>query len=649
MGRKIAVAALVVALAGVAAWIGGAFDPDPVTLPPGPRAPERPPVAAPEPGPAPEKAGPAIGAVRFDGTQAREENAPTDIPQGASGGFQLTGLVLAAERPLAGATVDLLEDNAGVSGMVQLGDVKGTVTTGADGSFAFEDLFPGEKYCLRAAHPEWCVGRATGIDAAVRGSLKQVIRLEGGVTLTGQVRTKEGRPLDGAEVGVFDAMVQAFDPENQIERRGKSRADGTYEVKGLARGIKRVLVVCEGFASESMPTLRIDGDKGGVDFALAPGRTITGTVVEEGTNARVKGARVAVRQLTDPDPSRRVLAQVVAVRSGDSGEFALPGLVEGSYELWSTAPGFLDGARTTLASGSTGVAVVLRPAARIEGRVLDAATGAPVTPSTVILTGSPDFVFAAKGRLCRVRDAEARFLVTGLQAGKHYLVARAEGYAETVHGPLEVGDGQVLRGVALRVGRGATLRGQVVDPAGKGVEKVRVSAMRQVRPAGNAPDFLLPMLQSQAQSIASLTGADGRYEIAGLREGNWQVVVNHPRFATDRTFPVSLAADQVRDMETITVSEGGTLQGMVRTADGRPDGRARLVVQHHLVKEIKRETATLSDGTFLLEGLPAGDYRITVQQREGTPSLGDILLAGAPGQPPKLHTVRPGESTSVDL
>jgi hypothetical protein len=324
------------------------------------------------------------------------------------------------------------------------------------------------------------------------------------------------------------------------------------------------------------------------------------------------------------------------------------GLTPGSYEIWVTAPGYLDSPRTTVVAGSTQVSLSLRPAARIEGNIVDAKSGEPVSRASLILTGNPELVIGGRGRMTRVRSAHGDFAFPGVPPGNHFLVVRADGFAETVHGPLSVSAGQVLDGVEIRLGRGATIRGQVVDSIGKGIEGCKVTLVRQMKVADGTADFLRPMLQANAPVLHSTSDSDGRYELGGLREGNWQLQVTHERFATDRTLAVFLAKDEDRKVETIALLEGATLKGTVKSADGRPDGRARLLVQNIRFPDIRREVATSQDGTYEVIGLPAGDYRITMQQREGGVAFGDLLLSARP-EGAKIWTLRPGETVIADL
>lgn len=120
--------------------------------------------------------------------------------------------------------------------------------------------------------------------------------------------------------------------------------------------------------------------------------------------------------------------------------------------------------------------------ARISGRVVAADTGTPLRRAQVRI-GSPDV------RVNRTvgTDAEGRFEVADLPAGRYSLMVTRDGYVSLQFGqqrpfepgrPLELTNGQVVERVDFALPRGSVISGRVTDELGEPVSGVRMQAVR---------------------------------------------------------------------------------------------------------------------------------------------------------------------------
>jgi Carboxypeptidase regulatory-like domain len=188
---------------------------------------------------------------------------------------------------------------------------------------------------------------------------------------------------------------------------------------------------------------------------------------------------------------------------------------------------------------------------------------------------------------------------------------------------------------------GGVISGMVTDPGGQPVEGVEVYATlhaglsvrkknyrlsnipdkyrQQVRiPAEKYSDLLLEVDEKDSP-FKSTTDYTGRYELAGLPRDHYDIRSETPRFAPAMLLdvtPGNINAD-------ISLSPGGTITGIVTSRAGEPlpgvdievlykywiaVGEVRGRMRYRLGSSNSRHIATQSDGGYLLDRLPAGEY-----------------------------------------
>jgi hypothetical protein len=188
--------------------------------------------------------------------------------------------------------------------------------------------------------------------------------------------------------------------------------------------------------------------------------------------------------------------------------------------------------------------------ALVLGQIVDADTGKPVSAATVILTlGIPStgYANAAENILFPqtppgaapptrvVVGSDGRFVFRDLAKGRYGLAVSAAGYVPGVYGQaraggsslvLELGDGEKLRDVTIRLWKPAVLNGIVVDESGDPVVGMTVRAMRRTI-AGGKPRWTF--------GSSAFTDDRGAYRIANLIPGDYIVGV----VSTQTTTPTS--------------------------------------------------------------------------------------------------------------
>jgi hypothetical protein len=250
-----------------------------------------------------------------------------------------------------------------------------------------------------------------------------------------------------------------------------------------------------------------------------------------------------------------------------------------------------------VAAGSRNVDFVLEDQATVEGRVIDARTGRPITTFQLgYFNGISDHMSPQMFQNATTYfDENGNFMLTKVNAGDVTVFGRAEGYAPGTDAVSNVRPGEVVTGVEIRLEAGAAVRGVVVDSGG-----VPVSGA-QVFP-GEVPQDQW----SRENSGGTTTDSNGIFELTSLAPDVARIGAYHSKYPPS-SVDVSLAAGQTTQVEII-LTDGGSIEGTVRlggkpiTAQvyaGRSDGSQG------------QNAATDANGVYTLGGLAEGEYHIS--------------------------------------
>ena len=158
------------------------------------------------------------------------------------------------------------------------------------------------------------------------------------------------------------------------------------------------------------------------------------------------------------------------------------------------------------------------PAGLISGRVVTADTGRPVKRARVLATAAE----LPQGRAALTDDSGA-FEITDLPAGRYTLNASKTGFVSLSYGqrrplqagtPLQLADGQQLKGVEFRLPRGGAISGHIFDEDGEPMPGAMVRVMRYQYLQGDRR--LMPVGADQ-------TDDRGQYRVWGLNPGEYYV------------------------------------------------------------------------------------------------------------------------------
>ena len=264
------------------------------------------------------------------------------------------------------------------------------------------------------------------------------------------------------------------------------------------------------------------------------------------------------------------------------------------------------------------IEIRLAPASPWRGRVVDAdgdaVEGALVTTTSDGIAGRP--VPSTR------TDAEGRFELPPPPPpapGRQVLVT-AE--ASAGHAAYAVGRGDVApEALVLRLARGVSLTGRVVDAQGEPVTSAAVRldpAWRRIedrRTPGPHTSRLLAMNEAGRGGLQTATNAQGWFRVDDVPNGFFRIRLLHGRRQAVPLEPFEIAGRDL-DLGTITLDAGHVLRGRVVRVDGSPVSGAGVAFQADREQRgaLVTRTTTSEDGAFRLEGLDAGRgmVRVTV-------------------------------------
>lgn len=480
--------------------------------------------------------------------------------------------------------------------------------TGADGRYQIAGLLPagydvdGGAAGHQPGHYREAARARVELAAGQKRDDVDLILRPGGVEVRGQVRDIGGGM-------VADALVTVFCDRERDHRQTFARADregrwkawvvpGRVEARAQAPGY--ALGSKEGVAPGSF-----------LEVLLTPESVLAGRVVVLGSGEPVPGALVTAGG-DDSDGATAL--------SGPDGRFRIERLPPGRYKpaAWTELGYGLTSRSALLGVGqrSAEVLIELHPAGSVSGRVLVAEGDRPCLSGVVILrrAGETDGEDARIGP-----EGSVRF--PGVLPGSYQVQVVCEAHRSADRYPPVVVTAAPLSGLIWRVHAGHHIAGMAAEQDGTPVPGVVVLAAL----SGGDP--------RRPQGDMAQTRPDGSFLLGGLVTGSYRLSV----YRADRPGPrepitVVLPPGQDVDGVRLSFERGGAADGVVIDEDGAPVVGATVVARGGVSSFLDRNsTLSRDDGTFALEHLRPGEYRVMAWDETGplrAPGGGDDELRG---------------------
>ncbi len=489
--------------------------------------------------------------------------------------------------------------------------------TDDSGHFVFDMPMPGGIESLGAT----AAGLGSGVAQLGYGGEIQLpegytatrdIRLGSAGTVSGVIRGPDG-PLVGAMVGATN---------REWWTGVQTNAGGRYELTELPSARYMIVVSRAGLTQPDKP----DNPDASLGDGTAPEKYVADLTSADRLEIDIQMERVGdisgriVDAEDKPIPGATVSASdagSVGATADADGRFVIPGSpsdnvysVDVSHERFRTktenVPFLVEGAEPPE------MLIKLSIAPLIQGTVVDVNGSVPDGAYVQVVQWDPDLrdpVAEEWSWLSAARlpvDANGRFehrANSGFDSGRIEVRAGAPGYAFVGSGSLRLPTDATPLEVLLTLTPGDTIRGRIETLDGSPVPRAFVGAM--AAGAGSGPqDVRYP--GAWGSPIVAVSGADGRFTIAALREGRYILRAWSREHVEKR-----LAVDAPTD-EEVVLQLGSSLSISGRVVIDGPGSAAGAEVDAE-----NEDDWTLgrvaTDGTFRLEGLSPGTYEVTLR------------------------------------
>lgn len=458
-----------------------------------------------------------------------------------------------------------------------------------------------EDYNVVATARGYTNGVVNGVPVAEGRTRPVHLRLKDACTLSGRVLDREGQPVEGAVVmgmsmGSFVSSLTA-----------RTEADGSFLLDGLRQGAYMVIAW--------------DEQRGQVTAqAQAPGQGLVVRLEGTGTlKVRVRwedGSPVSAGQVRpfQTGPFQYVYSMVVPL--GPDGGFETP-WPPGNWTLRAqAADGCVapDQVAPVKVGETTEVEIVMPRTGVVRGVVVDEA-GRHVAGAEVFVRMGGFPPGPSREQYAR-SDADGRFEVPGLDLEPVVLHVTHPEHADTkVSATPAPPEGAPE--LTVRLTRGATLAGRVLDAQGRGV-------------AGEQVNLIPP--QSFFDAVSVFTDAEGAFAFPGLAPGGYSLTTGPYEQGARGLSRQGIA---VGDSGVVTVDlvhppAEGLLTGEVRAA-GQPVAGAEVTVQDDRGPEQAHHAVTDEQGRFAVEGLQLGRVQVSARTAAGQSGSASVTVgAGAP-------------------
>ncbi|WP_438035589.1 carboxypeptidase regulatory-like domain-containing protein [Sorangium sp. So ce204] len=443
-------------------------------------------------------------------------------------------------------------------------------------------------------------------------------------SIAGRVANAAGSPVSGALVCASASGgasgLTPFDPgEPTCAPAGE---DGRYQIADLSPARWTIFASAPGHrpASYTSPApdragwldLRQGEARTGVDLTLVRGGVEVRGHVKDVSGGPIAGALVMVHGFLGSHRG-------VAVTRSDA---------EGSFSAWTeegyclaraTADGYAEGSQHGMAPGPP-LEISMTPGSVIEGRVVEAGSGAPIAGATVRPGMDQRW---GPGEVKPVSsDAEGRFRIPGLPPGRYKPTARAAGGYGQTRASVVLGIGQTASEVVIEMHPASSVAGRVeVAPGG-----------------GPCASGSVTLFHEGSGWLPTVLGADGSARFEGVLPGSYQVMVLCQDHASEPAYPAVEVGEADVEGLVWTVRAGLSLRGRVVDREDKP---VRAMV-HASPTDIGGMQPmhpgpvgqSDDDGRFVLRGLLPGKHRVMAHSNDHIPPepvMVELVDERAPG------------------
>ena len=511
------------------------------------------------------------------------------------------------------------------------------VTSGPDGRFLADTHWPGET-TLELRKDGFRTWKQDHVLAEGEVTDLGDVVLERGALIAGRVVDGEGRPVAGAalkarpphlafrggeDVVLRDLRLTIRSSGGAAEVTGVSDEAGRFRFAELEAEPYHLFVDAEGFEPVCLEELAAGAPEvADLEVVLTPEALLVLTVVDDASGEPVEHLECTVKRRSTAeddddewgmDPALEVLlGREAAARLGLEGEgagLAVAGPLgsvrtEVSVRSLDHAPRRVD--LPGVAPGERLEHTLrLAPGAALLGVVVGD-DGAPVADADVDIEAADEELAARAGQAeGDLTDAEGRFRLAPLAAGRWRVHAKAPGHLPSDPVEFEVGAGETRDDLVLTLTRGAVVSGRLLDATGAPATGYPVR-LNVVDPGADAASKLQlvdggPFTSGKHETRTDL---EGRFRFDALPEGEARLRA-HPgaeaRVTTAVGRPVEVA---------LQLRRTGRIEGRVVDGRGAPVEGVEVLLSRPPEDFDEADTRTDAAGEFAFDELVADTYAV---------------------------------------
>jgi RNA polymerase sigma factor (sigma-70 family) len=460
-----------------------------------------------------------------------------------------------------------------------------------DGSFTIWGAAPGDRVVLSARKGELASHIAVINPMPAQDVTGVVLTLRPKLSVSGRFVNEKGVPV---KAHFWHCPVH---PDGEGEWRGQttagltfeeSLAPGTYEIKGHAEGVDF------GVEQRAQQIEIRDQALSGLTIQVATQSELTGEHTLQGIVVDEAGRPLQATRVYIDGHDDENLNSYHETLTDQQGHFVFEGLIGAGYEVKATATEPYErfaGFRSVNPAETSEVRIVVRKAATLQGQVLDAQTGAPISPFTV------EHGVMNYGRERRVEETtiaagDGAFSVTAPLQEDWYLRVSAEGYAPITETGAALSSGETAGPLLFRLDPSQVVRGVVTDSEGLPVVGARVFFDEKVFEQG---------LHDRSYAAAE-SDTDGRFVLTSVPGDAHALYVRKEGF--------SLWEGAIVENMHIALSLGGIIEGSLYLNGAPLQGASVYAAQFGELAYVYGVTD--ATGAYSIAALREGGYRLQV-------------------------------------
>lgn len=415
---------------------------------------------------------------------------------------------------------------------------------------------------------------------------------------------QDGRPLAAAEVVAGEDRMALYLAAqglgDQRLARGVTGADGKVSLGWFREGAEVLVAASHRDRTSASGTARAGAE---ATHLVLPGLGLLNGSVVDAEGAPLEGVEVIVSGLAS-GMSMHSGRPVVRRTTDQAGRFEASGLAQGDVMVTASGRGWLRRSAQAQVPASDALVVQLEPAAGVRVEVVDHSGGGIEAARVSVARAAPGGSFPSPwGRT----NADGIIELPAVPAGDVVVEVEAEGYEPTRLGArIDLGVVPILR---IQLDGGWRLAGRVVDASGQGVVAM-VSAT------------------GESWERHELVREDGAFDFGSVPAGSTRLLAvggeEHRPLSTSRV--IELREDRV-DVELLLELKGRIEGRLVGVAAAEAAG-ARVAVFDSRPYPL-RSAELAWDGSFRVDGLEAGRYRVTVTLGDGRSGSAEVEVAPA--------------------